>query len=52
MSYKVPDNDKTLNEQEKRLIQIIREIKYGEIQIYVVDGKPIRVEEIRKSIKL
>jgi len=41
-----------LNEQEIRLIQMIREMKYGEIHIFVVDSKPIRAEEIKKSVKL
>ena len=41
-----------LNEQEERLIRMIREMKYGEMLIHVVDAKPIRVEEIKKSIKL
>ena len=41
-----------LNTQEKRLIRMIRAIKFGELHIFVSDGKPIRVEEIKKSIKL
>lgn len=42
----------TLSEQEKRLIEMIREIKFGEINIYVSEGSPVRVVEIRKSVKL
>jgi hypothetical protein len=38
-----------LNAQEKRLIRMIRALKYGELDIFVSDGKPIRVEEIKKS---
>lgn len=41
-----------LNEKEKNLIQIIRNLQYGEIRIIVQDGLPIRVEELKKSIKL
>jgi hypothetical protein len=41
-----------LNEQEKHLLQMIRELKYGELHIFVSEGKPVRVEEIKKSIKL
>ena len=41
-----------LNTQEKHLVQMIRALKYGELHIYVSDGKPIRAEEIKKSIKL
>ena len=40
------------NEPEKKLLEHIRELTYGEIKIIVQDGKPIRIEEIRKSIKL
>lgn len=41
-----------LYEQEKHLIQMIREMGYGELHIYISESKPIRVEEIKKSIKL
>ncbi len=52
MDGKEPDRKHVLNEQEKRLIQIIREMKYGELHIFISDGKPVRVEEMKKSIKL
>jgi hypothetical protein len=39
-----------LNEQEKRLIQMIREMKFGELHLYISEGKPVRAEEIKKSI--
>lgn len=39
-------------EKEMKLLEIIRSIEYGEIRIVVQDGKPIRIEEIKKSIKL
>ena len=42
----------TLSEQEKRVIDILRELKYGEVKVVVQDGVPIRVDEIRKSIKI
>jgi hypothetical protein len=47
------DNDAllALTEKEKRLIQMIRELGYGEIRIIVTDGQPVRAEEIKKSIK-
>ena len=38
--------------KEEKLLQMIREIKFGEIHIYVADGQPVRIEEIKKSIKL
>jgi hypothetical protein len=52
MSDKTQDGKQPLNDQEKRLIQMIRDIKYGELHIFVTEGSPVRVEEIRKSIKL
>ena len=42
----------TLSEQEKKIVDILRELKYGEIKIVVQDGLPVRVDEIRKSIKI
>jgi hypothetical protein len=42
----------TLNEQEQHLLAMIREMKYGELHIFISDGKPVRVEEMIKSIKL
>ncbi len=41
-----------LTEQEKRLIMMIRELKYGELHLFIAEGNPIRAEEIKKSIKL
>ena len=40
------------SEKEEKLLQLIRELKFGEIHIYVADGQPVRIEEIIKSIKL
>ena len=40
-----------LTEREEKLIQVIRELKFGEIHIYVADGQPVRAENIKKSIK-
>nr|WP_245156679.1 DUF2292 domain-containing protein [Clostridium aminobutyricum] len=33
-------------------MEIIHETGFGEIKIIINDGKPIRVEEIKKCIKL
>ena len=41
-----------LSEKEEHLLQIIKNIGYGEIKVIIQEGKPIRVEELRKSIKL
>jgi hypothetical protein len=52
VSDKHTDGFAALNEQEKHLIQMIREMKFGELHIFVSEGKPVRVEEFKKSIKL
>ena len=41
-----------LSEKEAKLIELIRSIGYGEIKIIVQAEQPIRIEEIKKSIKL
>jgi hypothetical protein len=41
-----------LASQEWQLIQMIRELDYGQLTITVRAGKPIHVEEVRKSIPL
>jgi hypothetical protein len=38
-------------EKEDKLLQLIRELKFGEIHIYVADGQPVRAEEIKRSVK-
>lgn len=41
-----------ITNQEKRLCELIRTIEYGELKVIIQDSKPIRVEEVKKSIKL
>ncbi len=41
-----------LTEREEKLVRLIRGMKFGELQIHVADSQPVRIEEIRKSIKL
>jgi len=41
-----------LSKQEEELIRILRGIEFGEARIVITDGRPIRIEEIKKSIKL
>ena len=38
-------------DREEKLLQLIRELKFGEIHIYVADGQPVRAEEIKRSVK-
>ena len=49
-SYGTRSPEKT-SEKEERLLKMIRDLKFGEIHIYVADGQPVRAEEIRKSVK-
>ena len=41
-----------LTKAEKQLIEVIRSLDYGEVRVMIKDNKPIRVEEIRRSIQL
>lgn len=41
-----------LSQKEENLIRIIRQVEFGEVRVIITDGNPIRVEEIKKSIKL
>ena len=42
----------TVNEQEKKLLELIRSMLFGEVKIVIQNSVPVRVEEMRKSIKL
>ena len=41
-----------MNKAERQILELIRSLEYGEVRIMIKDGKPIRVEEIRRSIQL
>lgn len=49
-------NEKDINlkltSREKKLIELIRNTEFGEINIIVQNSEPIRVEELKRSIKL
>ena len=38
-------------EKENKLLKLIRDLKFGEVHIFVADGQPVRAEEIKKSVK-
>ena len=46
------DMNIVLTKAEKQLIDVIRALDYGEVRVMIKDNRPIRVEEIRKSIQL
>ena len=41
-----------LSDKEKRLLELLHEIKYGQVIIYLEAGQPVRIEKIKESIKL
>lgn len=41
-----------LHDKEKRLIDFIRRLKYGEVTIKVQDGLPIMIEKATEKVKL
>ena len=48
----ISQNNIILSKEEEKLIELIRKIDFGEARVVITDGRPIRVEEIKKSIKL
>ena len=45
-------NTAQISSQELQLIEMLRKLDYGQMTVTVKAGKPIHVEEIRKSIPL
>lgn len=41
-----------LSEQEKKVVELMRGIDFGELRIVINNSKPVRVEEIKKSVQL
>ena len=41
-----------ITSQEWQVVELIRRLDYGELVIFVKEGKPIRAEEVRKSIQI
>ena len=41
-----------INAAEEKILEMIRELDFGQMLITIKNGTPIRVEEIRKSIDL
>ena len=46
------EKNMVLTKAEKQLLEVIRSLDYGEVRVMIKDSKPIRVEEIRRSIQL
>lgn len=45
-------NLKKLTEKERKLIIYLRALGYGQLVIYIEQGQPVRIEDVKKSIKL
>jgi hypothetical protein len=43
---------KEINEKEKKLIEFIRQLGYGEVVIKVQDGLPVMIEKAMEKVKL
>jgi hypothetical protein len=41
-----------LHEKEKKLLEFIQELQYGELTIKVQDGLPVMVERATEKVKL
>jgi hypothetical protein len=44
--------EEKLHEKEKKLIEFIRSLKYGEVTIKVQDGLPVMIEKVTEKVKL
>lgn len=41
-----------LTEKEKRLIEELRKIKYGEVMVVQVEGQPVEIDRVKEKIRL
>ena len=46
------DDDLILRDTERNLIKQIRQISFGRVVIFIENKIPVRIEEIRESIRL
>lgn len=49
---KLSSKNKKPDPKMEKLERIIEHIGFGELRVIIQEGKPIRVEELKKSIKL
>jgi hypothetical protein len=52
MDTKVTCSSQKLHEKEKRLLEFIRRLGYGELVIKVQDGLPVMIEKTTEKVKL
>jgi|LGOV01.1.fsa_nt_gb hypothetical protein len=41
-----------ITESEKKILDVIRSVDFGEINVIVQNNKPIRIERVTESIKI
>ena len=41
-----------VSNKEQKLLELLREVSYGQVVIYLEEGELVRVEKIKESIKL
>jgi len=46
------ENKQKLHEKEMKLLEFIRNLKYGELTIKVQDGLPVMIEKAMEKMKL
>ena len=44
--------DIIVSKEEKKLLELLRSIQYGQFVVYMQAGKPVRIESIKESIVL
>ena len=44
--------EEKLHEKEKKLLEFIQELQYGEVTIKVQDGLPVMIERVKEKVKL
>ena len=45
-------SDDALTIQERKILEVIRDMDFGEVRVVITDGKPTRIDEVKRSIKL
>ena len=41
-----------LTQKEKRLVEELRRIKYGEVVVFQVEGQPVEISRVKEKIRL
>lgn len=45
-------SDLMVSNRERKLIELLRDTKFGQVVIYLEEGEPVRIEKVKESIKL